>query len=100
MDLFDYPAHPGVKSPHRDTSVDAAVAMAPKARTLRDRALVAIRDSGHHGLTADQVAGRLGETILAIRPRISELVNGRLIRDSGERRANGSGRSAIVWLAR
>jgi len=51
------------------------------------------------GLTADEVAGRLGLSILSIRPRITELARLGKVRDSGERRRNGSGRKAIVWAA-
>ena len=47
--------------------------------------------------TADDVATRLGETVLAIRPRITELAKNGLIEDSGQRRPNASGRAAKVW---
>jgi predicted ArsR family transcriptional regulator len=97
-DLFSYPHSPGYKA--RDTARDAAAAMKPKAKTLRDKALAEIRASGHHGLTADEVAGRLGKSIMSIRPRLSELVEFQAIRDTGKRRTNAcSGRSAVVWMA-
>jgi hypothetical protein len=101
-DLFDgfapaYPATPGFKG--RDTSRVAAAAIAPIAKTLRDRALATIVASGQHGLTADQVAARLGKSIMSIRPRISELVELGKLRDTGHRRKNDSGKSAVVWQA-
>jgi predicted ArsR family transcriptional regulator len=47
--------------------------------------------------TADEVAAQLGESPLAVRPRLSELRKENLIRDTGLRRANASGKSAAVW---
>jgi predicted ArsR family transcriptional regulator len=47
--------------------------------------------------TADEAASELGESILAIRPRLSELVALGKIEDSGLRRKNASGMTATVW---
>lgn len=48
------------------------------------------------GLTPDEVAMRLCLSVLTVRPRCSELMRqGRLV-DSGQRRANASGRQAKV----
>lgn len=93
MDLFQYPGLPGFQN--RDTSRAAADHAAPAAPLLRDKALAVLERS--NGLTADQVAAKLGESILSIRPRVTELARLGKVRDSGERRANSSGRSAIVW---
>ena len=92
-DLFNYPHQPGSKA--RDTSREAADFMAGFASQLRARALAILESS--NGLTADEVAGRLGLSILSIRPRITELTKLGKVRDSGQRRRNASGRSAIVW---
>lgn len=46
--------------------------------------------------TADEVAGILSRSVLAIRPRISELCRHGLIRDTMLRRPNTSGKLAIV----
>jgi hypothetical protein len=89
-----YPDVPGYR--RRDTSKAAAVAITPRAGLLRDRVLAEI---ARRPSTPDEVAKRLGETVLAVRPRFSELVKGAKIIDSGERRKNDSGRSAIVWRA-
>lgn len=95
-DLFRYPMVPGAR--RTDTSRDAAADIAPRTQLLRDRALQVLEHS--NGLTADEVAGRMGASILSIRPRITELVELRMIRDTGERRKNAiSGRKAIVWAA-
>ncbi len=92
-DLFHYPAAPGAQD--RDTSRAAAAAIAPTAARLRERVLTLFERS--KGLTADEAAGRLGLSILSVRPRVTELARAGKLRDSGVRRKNGSGRSAIVW---
>lgn len=94
-DLFAYPHQPGARD--RDTSEEAAAAVAKQSTILRARALNEIERS--NGLTADEVAGRLGMSILSIRPRITELSRLGKVRDSGARRCNASGRRAIVWAA-
>ena len=58
-----------------------------------------IRDAGAGGLTADELAARLEKDRWSIQPRTSELRRKGLIRDSGQRRPNGSGKMAIVWIA-
>ena len=95
-DLFRYPHGPGAQD--RDTSREAAEGMIRAVPTLRAEALDVLERS--NGLTADEVAGRLGMSILSIRPRISELARLGKIRDSGERRRNpSSGKRAVVWAS-
>lgn len=94
-DLFAYPDSPGFK--RRDTAREAAEHIKNAAPILRAKCLAVLERS--NGLTADEVAGRLGVSILSIRPRLSELARSQQVRDSGHRRANESGRSAIVWAA-
>lgn len=89
-----YPHTPGYKT--GGPSIDAAQKIAPRAETLRDRALEVIRK---HPSTADEVASILGETVLATRPRITELSKTNKIIKTGERRANASGIKATVWKA-
>lgn len=48
------------------------------------------------GATADEIAEAIRRTPFTVRPRVSELLRKGLIADSGRRRANTSGRSAIV----
>jgi len=48
-------------------------------------------------LTADETAALMDKTVLAIRPRFAELHKDGVIRDTGERRRNESGKSAVVW---
>jgi hypothetical protein len=95
--MATYPDAPG----HRDveTSIAAAVALAPKLGRLQKMALEAVRHAGWLGLTADELAARLELDRWSIQPRTSELRRKGLIRDSGQRRPNASGKLAIVWVA-
>jgi len=77
------------------TSQDAADAIHNRAATLRQAVIAMFRK--HGSLTADEVAELLGESVLAIRPRLSELRKLGRIADTGLRRKNQSGRSANVW---
>ncbi|MDE2103561.1 MAG: hypothetical protein KGL39_40350 [Patescibacteria group bacterium] len=96
-------------SPYRDgipgrkeetTSRLAAERFASTADTLRSLVLSAIAAEPR---TADEVAEALGQTVLAIRPRVSELRKLNKVRplfgpDGRQvRRANASGINAIVW---
>lgn len=93
-----YPDTPG----HRnvETSISAAEALAPKLGRLQELAKSTIAQAGSAGLTADELAERLNLDRWSVQPRTTELRRKGLIRDSGLRRLNASGRSAIVWVAR
>lgn len=97
IDLFaEYPDVPGWKA--RDTAKKAAESVAPVQGPLQRACLACLRDHGPQ--TADEIAERLREGVLTIRPRISELAILALIEDSGSRHPNASGRQAIVWKLR
>lgn len=91
-----YPSTPGSKA--TDTSSSAARAIASRAGVMHDRVLE-VMCAELWDWTADEMAALLGESVLAIRPRFSELVAQGAITDSGHRRKNKSGRSAIAWIA-
>lgn len=91
-DMFTYPQQPGYKA--CDTSRVAAEEIAPRAKTLRDKVLNVLK---YHSLTADEIAAALGKSVLATRPRVSELVCMNLIWNTGRTRKNQSGIRAIVW---
>jgi DNA-directed RNA polymerase specialized sigma24 family protein len=95
--MSSYPDAPG----HRnvETSVAAADALAHKLGRLQRMAEAAIREAGWLGLTADELAARLDMDRWSIQPRTSELKRKGLIRDSGQRRPNSSGKLPIVWIA-
>jgi predicted ArsR family transcriptional regulator len=75
-----------------------AAARTNVARTERLRGLVLeILSAATDGLTADEIAAKLGASVLAIRPRVSELFHAGMIEKSGQRRLNQSGLAAHVW---
>lgn len=77
-----------------DTSREAAEEQYVAA--MRDRRVVLACFREHGPMTADECAAKLGQSVLAIRPRCSELVaNGFLIK-TDEKRKNSSGLSARV----
>lgn len=90
------PEGPGWKQ--GDTSAQAAAEMAPKAATLRQMALDALREADEP-LTADEVAARLRMDRLSIRPRITELRNAGRVVDSGQRGTTRAGKTAVKWIA-
>lgn len=98
-DLFSwretYPQQPGYRRRSK-TSKGAAESVKDRAPTLRDRVLWLLKTS-EPGHTADECAMLLGETVLSIRPRLSELKRLGKIYDSGITRPNISGVQASVW---
>lgn len=86
-----YPDEAGWKT--TGTSHDAAQSV--DATLLRERVRTVL---ACEPLTADEVADILGESVLSIRPRCSELRRLGVIFDSMARRRNRSGKFAIVWM--
>lgn len=93
--LLDYPHVAGFKE--NSTSKEAAEAIEAEGRAafLREKVRQWFAD-GNTG-TADECAEALNETILAIRPRVSELRNRGFLIETGDRRPSSSGRSSHVW---
>lgn len=92
-----YPAAPGWKERDGGTSRAAARFMGNTAESLRAAVLSAIVASPD-GLTADEVAARLGRSPLAIRPRVTELGEQRRIFKSGRKRPSSTTRPSAVWI--
>jgi len=88
---------PGFSAP--GTSQAAAEAVASRAATVRDAVLQAFHAAGHAGLTADEAAARVGEPILTVRPRCTELLAQSLIVKTDRRRRNDTGKAATVMIA-
>jgi predicted transcriptional regulator len=93
-----YPRDPGWKAP--GTSRNAAEAITSRAKTMRARVLGFLTQHHPSSFTADQIAADLGESILTVRPRVSELRRSELIEPTTERRVNRSGMMAHCWRAR
>lgn len=95
-DLFsslDYPHAAGSK--RVGPSEDAAKAVTPTIKEAHRKILFALRADGP--ATADEIAERIGKTILYTRPRMSEMVNLGLIVETEVTRPNDSGKPATVW---
>ncbi|MGE3333645.1 MAG: hypothetical protein AB7I36_08375 [Rhodospirillaceae bacterium] len=95
-DLF---ADPRVAVGKTDTSFEAACAIQPKASVIRERVLEEIKRLGALGGTPSEIAPRIKELLLNVRPRCTELRAAGAIKDSGKRRRNGRGKNEIVWVA-
>lgn len=92
-----YPETAGFKE-HGGTSEEAAKATQQRVTYLRAKVYQILRQSPQP-LTADTVASMMGETVLSIRPRFSELHKvGRIVK-TDQRGKNESGHSAIKWAA-
>ena len=92
-----YPEAPGSKA--SGTSAEAAAAIAGHATRLRKIVLREFMAAGQGGLTSDQCARLVEESILSVRPRVTELKSAGFLVPTGERRTNNSGMSAGVLKA-
>lgn len=80
-----------------DTRAEALETVRDRVGRLQQQCLQALKDAA---LTVHEVAERIGETVPSTQPRISELVQlGKVVKTT-LRRANVSGRSATVWMAK
>jgi hypothetical protein len=95
---MSYPDFPGYKP--TDTSRAAAKSISGHLGRLQVMSFAAIHLAGRNGLTTDELAATLGMSRASVQPRTSELRRKGRIIDSGQRRRNGSGKSAIVWTAK
>ena len=89
----DAPGHRGV-----DTSIEAANDIAPDLGRYQRSAFSFILAAGDAGLTAEELAAAMGVERTTAQPRTSELRLRHMIKDSGQRRRNVSGKRAIVWV--
>lgn len=103
IDLFDYAAQYPNSAGYKtgDTSREAAEAIedSGRAETLRAKVLE-IMAASEGGLTADECAHILGEDILSIRPRFSELKARKALVYLGKRRTSDNGKSQRVLVHR
>jgi len=79
-----------------DPDTAKAAARSVDANKLESMILSALMEAN---MTSHEIAAslRMTQTLQSITPRTAPLVRKGLIRDSGVRRPNGSGRKAIVW---
>ena len=90
-----YPNTPGYK--RSGTSRQAAMSMTKVAQILKAQVLRVLKRKNS---TTDEAAKAMHKDILSVRPRFSELYRARRIQKTKKRRANRSGKLAIVWRMR
>ena len=88
-----FPYAPGWKE--NDTSKKTAQAIIAEADTLREKVATLYKCGAK--ASADKIAEALGRSVLAIRPRVSELVAQNKLVDTGMRERNASGHMAKVY---
>lgn len=94
---FHYPERAGYKA--EGTSQDAANAIEGSGQAARLRTAV-LGWYATHESTADECADGLGESILSIRPRVSELYKqGRLIKTNLRRPSSQGANQSVYALA-
>ena len=81
------------------TSRAAALSVEPKTGTQRAIVLAFLRGCGSSGATDEQMQAQIPLSANTQRPRRVELVNARLVTDSGRTNTTQSGKDAVVWLA-
>lgn len=86
-----YPEAPGFKE--ETTSKDAAKAIGLNASRMREDLLTLYRTEWPGGLTADEAARKIGRSVFAVRPRITEL---RRLGDLYPALATGSGDVTVM----
>lgn len=86
-------------APGSATSREAAERTYLEAAIQRRKVLAAYRAAGDAGLTPDEAASLLGISVLACRPRCTELKDSGFLELAGQRRKNASGLSANVLRA-
>lgn len=94
-----YPNYPGTRTGSPETSEEAAIAIAPKARSDRFkilRFLKAVHPTAH---SSEQIADAIGVSLYAVRPRISELFADDKVERTNDRTKNENGRSVVLWRA-
>ncbi len=91
---WDEPRHNGTA-----TSMAAAKSMKPHAGSIRSKIFHFIAAKRSYGATADEIEHILGYAGSTLRPRICELREKNMVRDSGITRPTVTGRMAVVWVA-
>lgn len=93
-DLFAYPPG-GTATGKTDTSRKAAAKIHRHTQPMRVR-IMELMGTGV-GLTADEIAAKLGSQIRSVRPRVTELFNNGDLVETRARRQNKDGNPQIVW---
>lgn len=90
-----YPNRAGFKDTTTSKAAADAIEDSGRGLTLREKVLMLFMMGG--SATADEVARTLNESILAIRPRVSELYKKGFLERTGMRRRSDGGHEAHVY---
>jgi hypothetical protein len=82
------------------TSREAAASMAEIAPNQRMRIFEFVARLGANGATRDEISASLGMAAPSVGPRVLELINLKMLRESEQRRPTRSGRSAKILFVR
>ena len=86
----------GIGYQNRDTSFAAADNDQGKKVTLREQVYQLLLETTSP-LSAEQIASYLDRPDVSVKPRLSELSNEKLIKDSGQRGKTQWGKACILW---
>lgn len=95
LDFANYPNTAGHQGGDTDKAAAKAIEKRGRAKKLRTTILEKIKLCPT-GSTPDEMAGIMGEDILSIRPRFTELKKRSLLVDTGIRRPSKNGKSQRV----
>ena len=88
----------GIGYQNTDTSFEAAQNEIENKLTLRQQVLNLLLKSSAP-LSSYAIADKLNKPFISVQPRVTELANGLLIRDSGKRGKTKYNKSCILWEA-
>ena len=95
---MNYPHTAGHKEDTTSKEAAEHIEGSGQANILRIRVMEYVRERRYRGTTPDACATALGESVLAIRPRFTELEQRGMIRRTKLTEKNESGRSAAVYM--
>lgn len=89
--LFTLPPHNG-----RRTSIAAARAIVPHLGRLQADIAIYVKDRGETGATRSEIEAGLGLNGSTVRPRVLELIERGILRETDTQRKTSTGRCAVV----
>jgi len=92
-----YPSHPGFKESTTSKQAADELCICGRCRKLQAKVLDILRQHDE-GLTPDECAMLMGEDILSVRPRFTELKRLGLIKASGTRRLSSNHKQQNVMV--
>ena len=88
----------GIGYQSTDTSKQAAFNNVDKKLTIREQ-VYDLLSSARFPLSTEEIAFQLNRPYVSVQPRLSELCNSKMVKDSGQRGTTQWGRTCILWEA-